>query len=1333
MLREPEEILEEGGIRRIIDEFRLHSDRYDNFFDIEKYFRSRNQSTGIIDAFNHYVTEGLQRQLESISIPYTYKGKPCSIFLKMINPHLPTYIDAEGKRSKRTAAVCRNLGMNYVTQIYVKCALYERDSPKHIMTFDRPEFLGELYIMVGSILCYRSYAKSREELIRLGENPDDSGGYFIRRGKINVIPNTERMQLDKFFILHNKKRGYHARQTTIVPTGTSINEVIYREIGEDKARSEAKSKNLKSCHYTTSKLGTVPGKAKSANAMNSINILHMIDIIGFLFQRHDITSEGKDGANHYGVRKILDLICTDKAEVHRAQVLQNLRATILEYNNVPSAVALGNFLTWMEIDKEGRDQRLKRAQACRAIRDHVFQFVPIYKKEGKYIVEPKVDMICLLACHFLMFQSGVIPVTDKDDWANKKIDTATATIAKEFWKVYNTTIDQIKSKVSTQTRTGDDLPVIISDVRAAALTKGFAIPFTEQGKNPQSTTGSAFIPSQKLHPTNVFELISTVTKIQINTNKTVKKPGLRNIHGSQRLFVCPGKTPDAGNLGIVQHMALLAQPTVDDESGQIAKLLEGYFTEEKTITNRNCLIINGRPVGWCDAPWLLEILYRMRRGDPGKFNVVAPEKKMRCSVTTVWYAFEVESNVRKLVERIEEEKSELTPWELVLDDVHLGFISRESVKALLDWSAIGRIPSRTSFAIDALGHLSIYESQGRLQVPMYVVRDNGRQIDGRRFVLLIDEKKYGCDALSFSELEKRGFIDWIDANETSNPNFYVLSCKRMFYMKIERDEEIVGKYEKLQRDLAAATEFPEVREALQRELDEIRPQYLKIDRAPCRYVALHEAAMYGTAAIIAPSSHHDPAGKTVHTSKTIPQTLGLQSNPYAHEKQHYLLASNVPLASSVIGNIVGDQRSMLGVNATVAFIDMPANQEDAIIISTALTDLKMMLYATQVAITATLSIGGTNAEYLGIPEGLSVGSRVRYEHLSEYGIPPIGYRLKRGDIAISRYSIREGIVKSNNVIVGKGEEGVVKDVMFYKDYGKGGETQKDERVVVSLLVVNVKKPKRGDKFTLPHGQKSVVGSFEDPVNIPTDAFTGLRPDIVSNTHAISGRQTIGVFLDMILGLSAAQTAKFFDTSAFVQHDFYAIVEKLKQEGYGFQSTQFIEPTTGRLYKGISYTGFTRLHQLHHFADQKIDAVGHAELNPVTKRRNKNAATAGQGKGGMESRLQQAYGMVENFRESFITLTDHQTVYVCKSCRQLSGTYTSNCFYCQEPAVSNIYRCEIPSTFKDVKDLLLMNSMRLYSNIGTEEEFAESYLEQLRARALIDGGIELSDEEAQEEI
>lgn len=1321
-------ILDQVEVQRVVDDFRRDTEAFDNFLDIEKYFKQFNQATGILDAYNQYFTEGLQRQLEAVSIPYTYNGKSCSIFLKMTNPHRPTYVDVDGKTKRRTPARCYNLGMSYVTSIYVTYVIYEKNTSIIVKSFDdRPVQLVNIPVMVGSLLCYRSLAKNREQLIRLGENPDDPGGYFIRKGKINAIPNTEMMQIDKFFILHNKKRGYHARQTTNVPTGTSISEVIYRTV-------EPMKTGLKSCHYTTSKLGVAVGKVSRANANNSINILHLIDIIAFLFQRTDLVSEGKDGENHYGVRTILDLICTeddDLRKVHQAKVLQALRGTIFEYNNVASGIALGRFLTWMGVDKDGKDNRLKRAEGCRAIQNDIFQVAPVYKKEGKYIVEQKIDMICMLACHFLMFESEIIPATNRDDWSNKKLNTATAVLGQKFWETYNHLMTSIATKVAAQTRGGDGPPTVIEPPHVRILTKAFMSPFTDQGKKTQGTTGSAFIPSQKLHPTNVFELISAITNIQVNINKTAKNPGLRNIHGSQLLYVCPGKTPDGQRLGIVQHQALLAQCTVNDGSDQIVKSLAGHYSAEKSEMNRNRLVINGKPYGWCDGPRVRELLYRMRRGDPGKFDLTVSERRGKCIIASKWYSFEVERTVRKIIDRIAEMKSELYPWELVVDENSWGFISEEAKRALVAWSAVGRIASRTTFAIDALGHLSVYDNQGRLKSPVYVVRDNGRQIDGSRFVLLIDDPRYKTEKRSFQELEERGFIDWIDAHEESDPNFYRLSSKRAFYAKILHDEAIIAKYEHLQADIHAAEATPTIREQLQQQIDAIRPEYLKIDRAPCRYVALNEIAMYSTAASLAPSSHHDPAGKTTHTAKTIPQTLGLQSNPYIHRKEYYLLASDIPLAAPVIGGIVGDQRSMLGVGASLAFVDMKENQEDALVMSSALLDIKMMMYATQNVITAELSVGGTNSQYLGIPPNLSEGAKERYRHLTEFGIPPIGYRLKKGDIAISYYSVQEGIAKRREEIVTKAEEGVVKDVMFYRAYGKDGEVSKDETVVVSLLIVNIKKPQRGDKFTLPHGQKSITALVADPVDMVIDAITGFRPDIILNTHAITGRWTIGVFLDMILGLSAAQTAKFFDTSAFIQHDFYTIIEKLKEMGYGFIHTNFIEPTTGRIYSGISYTGFTRLHQLHHFADQKIDAIGHAELNPVTKRRNKNASTAGQSTGGMEARMYMAYGMQENFNEKFMTLSDHYVAYTCKSCRQVSGVYSEHCFYCKEPSKDNVFRCQVPSTYKDVKDLLLMNSIRLYSNIGTEEEFASGYVEQLRGRAGVDGGLELEEPQTTE--
>lgn len=1303
----------------ISQQFRNEFDKVNNFDDIVKYFKQYTQATGIIDAFNQYFTEGLQKQLDAVTIPIEFDGKKCFIMLKMMNPLFPTYVDSDGKSKPRTPARCRNLKISYVSSISVYYMVFEEDTRNLVKSFEQdPVHFADLPVMVGSQLCYRSHARSREDLIRLGENPDDPGGYFIRKGNVNVIPNSEKMQIDRFFILHNKKRGYHARQTINVPSGTAISEIIERTI-ED-------SRNLTACHYTTTKLGKVEGKSRKHKGLNSINILHLIDIIALVFYRKDLLPQDQVGDNHYGVQKILQLICTDDEElraIQKAQVFHALQSTILEYEKKSTGEALSEFLTWIEVDKNSKNQVLKRSECCRAIQERIFQTTPVYKENGKSIVEPKINMICALACHFLLFRAGIIPATNRDDWSNKKLDTATIGISQSFWKVYNRQMITIASKVSTTSGTKGTLPKILEANHAKQFTSAFMAPFTEQiKKGSQGTTGTAFIPSQKVHPTNVFDLISFITKIQVSINKTVKNPGIRNIHGSQRLYVCPGKTPDGSTLGIVQFQAMLAQCTVNDGSDQITKALAGYYTSEKTVVNRNCLYINGREYGWCDGLFLRDLLYRMRRGDPSKFTLEVDEDE--CIVKSVWYPFDTRDRVLLTIDDISDVKSEIFNRELFIDGDSEGFIDETSVKALKDWARVGSISSRTTFAMNEIGHLTVYDNSGRLKTPMYVVRDNIYQIDGKRFNLLIDDPRYETSELSFNELEKRGFIDWIDAYEESDPNFYQLSCKREFYAKMETDEAIIAKHEELSRKLRDSIGLPEVVREVTEELNEIEDSYHKINASPCRCVSLNEIAMYSTAASIAPASHHDPAGKTTHTAKTVPQTLGLQSNAYIHQKEHFSIASNIPLSTPSIGFLVGDQRAFLGVDASVAFIDMGMNQEDAVILSTSLLDTKMMMYATQNTIKAELSVGGTGSHYLGIPPDLSEGAKEKYKHLTEYGLPPIGYRLKPDEIAISYYSIKEDIVQKREVTVGKSEEGIVKDILFYREYARDGENQRDETVVVSILVQNIKHPVSGDKFSLPHGQKSVVGEIKDRLEIPYDSLTGFQPDILCNSHAINGRQTIGVFLDMVIGLTAAQIGKFFDTTAFIQDDFPGIIRFLKERGYGFKNTRFIDPITGRSYPGISYTGFTRLHQLHHFADEKMDAIGHAEINVRTKRRNKNAATAGQKIGRMESKILISYGMIENFKEKFMTLSDSYTAYICKSCRQMNGSYSDGCPYCKEFTPGNILRCQIPSTYNDVKDLLLMNSIRIYSDVGQEEEFAENYMVQIKEQAGVDGGIEI---------
>lgn len=122
-------------------------------------------------------------------------------------------------------------------------------------------------------------------------------------------------------------------------------------------------------------------------------------------------------------------------------------------------------------------------------------------------------------------------------------------------------------------------------------------------------------------------------------------------------------------------------------------------------------------------------------------------------------------------------------------------------------------------------------------------------------------------------------------------------------------------------------------------------------------------------------------------------------------------------------------------------------------------------------------------------------------------------RVKPGDILV-KYEKKEKVSK-------KGKESVRKIQHQYKDapgiiesVDKLGEGYK-KMIRIRIKTDNI--PEVGDKIFAPYSQKSVIGFIVDPEDLPFDPVTGIIPDVIMSPSAFPSRMTIGMLLDIIAG------------------------------------------------------------------------------------------------------------------------------------------------------------------------------------------------------------------------
>lgn len=1323
-----------------------------DLLDVQKYLLQYKQTGDIIAGFDHYIMYTLPKQLAACRIPYQRGDDELDCTFRMTSVTKPRYRDHENKEQPLYPTYARNTKRNYIASVWGVRVGYRRGTKIEYEVGANRE-LFRILSMVHSVACNLSTIKDRQDLLHLGENPDDPGGYFIYNGNISIIPGIEKLRINRFFIFPPNKDTHRpqARQTINVPTGTGINNVIEREVDG--------SSFVKACHFSVPKMGTAKTGtgAKRYKGKNSINVLQLIDIINHNFRRWELLI--KPGGRHHAIDIILSFICTEDPELREKQrrdVFRELSGTIFEYEEGASTgQKMEELLTWIDVDPQRSTDRDKWEAIKNFIQVHVFGSTLIHlgeidqDEEGKpimgYLVEPKINLICMLTCYYLLFKTGHETYTNRDDWANKRIDTAVVSLSQAFWTSYQYYMKNVAAKLeqkrSTNVTNIDSLFQVGSDANAMnrLLTNALLEPFNKKAE--EGTTGSAFEPSQKINPTNLIDLISAITKVQVKVDKKVKSRGVRSIQGSQYGYICPAKTPDGIRCGMVKNKAILMHVTLEEEIAIVIANFRklGLVAQEQSEQNFNVFIVNHQILGFCNGPSTYEILRRMRQGSPDAFSLL--QKDDQIFIEPTWYDFDTERKLELILAELgtdirTDEEAQIDGWKYLLHFkyadsgfVELGYVTKEVVDKLIFESSLPSIPEDTTFMLNQFGHLCVYTDAGRPSRAVYVVRDNTRYLEkvgGKipKLELLIDNPLYETDKLSFSELEKRGFVDYVDPYEESSPNFLQAVDKIDFYEKLKKEAEVESDLNNLRATYSLAEEEllnsgEENYESIRRRLSVLGAEIsmrenllLQSKRAPVRYVSFHGVAIYGIAAASAPVSQFDPAGKTSHTAKTIPQTLGLQSNAYAHRKEVAQEASNIPLTTPSITAFFGDRRAFLGRDVPFGLFDMPGNQEDAVLFSSLLIECGFMQYKRQFTITMDISIADANAEYLGVPDTFSELERIPYRHLTADGLPPIGYVLKEKDVAMCKYivDVNRNMKQPSPVYVEQGEGGKVVDIIFRPVLPKETEPETVNKIQISLLIEAVLVPEIGDKFSLMHGQKSVIGGrfvpFEDMM---VSSLTGTSPLVLFNTHAMKNRQTLGVSLETILGLRAAIFSKAYDTTGFVPYTLDNIVRELAEAGHGFNRTIFYDGRTGQSRRGYMYMGHVRLQQLHHFANLKINANNFAEVDAATGQKKKGNQKYGE----MEKDVIIAYGMHQYFQEKFNRRADNYQINSCSACEIFTNREEGKCPHCG--AEGTLIKLELTYAYKHLQDIALMQGIRIHSAVGTDEEFAQYHLKSIKSK------------------
>lgn len=116
---------------------------------------------------------------------------------------LPGYTDVENEMDV-TPQMCRSRDLSYVCTLYCTVKhtnVYDDGRVEEVI--EKKVEIGDIPVMVKSKNCIL-YGLDEEQLIKMGECPNDVGGYFILSGKERAIVAQERLSYNQLYVFPDK-------------------------------------------------------------------------------------------------------------------------------------------------------------------------------------------------------------------------------------------------------------------------------------------------------------------------------------------------------------------------------------------------------------------------------------------------------------------------------------------------------------------------------------------------------------------------------------------------------------------------------------------------------------------------------------------------------------------------------------------------------------------------------------------------------------------------------------------------------------------------------------------------------------------------------------------------------------------------------------------------------------------------------------------------------------------------------------------------------------------------------------------------------------------------
>ena len=582
-----------------------------SFNDIHQVFISHNRShrkkmvDHQIDSFNEFINNDMKTIIQQFN-PVRFKvtntrqnidltTKDIGAFENVItftDVHIkrPHHSNNDGSKEFTLPQKARDKNLTYQSMISVdiihEIYAIKKDGTRDPIPFkqevSKDVTLGRIPIMLHSSAC-NLYRRPYDALVAAGEDPNDQGGYFIIAGNEKVVIAKERVNMNHIYFYDNSAK--------------SVSPTLYTSM--IKSQIEGK---YECAHIATVKMDR---KFRISLALNPGFQKKDIPIF-IMFRALGIVTD----------KAIIEYIIYDFSEATMISILhpsmfQGIRDTDLP-NNKDNIVSQEDALLYIankiippNLEEEKETDAKKMSWVHRIFERHLFPHVGSnYKKKAFFLG--------LMVRKLILGKMGIIESDDRDDLANKRIDTTGVLISYYFKYQVNLIIENLKDDIIKEFKTktsitnfGDMVKKIKTSVLETAFKTAFSTGNWVTSRNMVEMKQGT---SQVLQRKSCLDAISNLRRIVTPStgngkNAPNKKQEMRRLHNTHFGYICACETPEGHSIGLVKNLACTCKISIKTSTYSIRQVLSTEDIVQITTLQPSQIYENNYTKIFVDGDW----------------------------------------------------------------------------------------------------------------------------------------------------------------------------------------------------------------------------------------------------------------------------------------------------------------------------------------------------------------------------------------------------------------------------------------------------------------------------------------------------------------------------------------------------------------------------------------------------------------------------------------------------------------------------------------------------------------------------------------------------------